>query len=497
MKLRKNPHIYEINLMTWLEALSRREQRKIDLRSIPLREWRDLKALGMDLVWLMGMWHRSPDSRRRARAEPQLVKACGNILEDFNIEDIVGSAYAVHDYRPDPAFGSLEDLRTLKATLEDEGLQLVLDFVPNHTACDHPWITQYPERYVLGEKKGEAACEEGYFLAGRSPDQNCFAHGKDPYFPPWTDTAQINYGQDKTMEAMSETILHLSEHCHGFRCDMAMLILKDVFVQTWGQRLGGKIAEREFWSFAIEKLRSAGRSNILIAEAYWGKDASLISHGFDYAYDKHLYDLMGRGDVRGMKDALSAPVPSQEKMVRFLENHDEERAIMLFGSGKIRCAMIIQATIPGMRFWHHGQWDGHRLHIPVQLRRAPDEASDSDLRAFSERLLKEINHPVFHEGLFKMCHTHGWSDNNSHVNLLAWSWEKGDHRRLIIVNFSSEPAQGYITLSKGLLPMSKHLVFLDPIKKESYQRDFAEVENTGLYSGLESGDFHFFIIEKG
>jgi len=68
---------------------------------------------------------------------------------------------------------------------------------------------------------------------------------------------------------------------------------------------------------------------------------------------------------------------------------------------------------------------------------------------------------------------------------------------LIIVNFSSEPAQGYITLSKGLLPMSKHLVFLDPIKKESYQRDFAEVENTGLYSGLESGDFHFFIIEKG
>ncbi len=494
--LRKNPHIYEINLMTWLAHLSHEEKRNITLNDIPRSEWKRLKEAGMDLIWLMGVWERSPYSRMRARNEAGLLKECRTLLDDFTIADIVGSPYSIYNYEPDPAFGTREELQALKQTIEDEGLLLILDFVPNHTACDHPWIMKHPSRYIQEEKTDLGHCVEEFFLSDTDWGEKCIAHGRDPYFHPWNDTAQVNYFNHETVKAMVETLSSLATCCHGLRCDMAMLVIMDIFRETWGTYLEDKDHHPdEFWSLATERLRSAGTPILMLAEVYWGREMDLIDLGFDYVYDKILYDLMVRSDIEGIRDQISLPVSRQEKMIRFLENHDEPRALSVFGPEKIRCAMIIQATLPGMRFWQHGQLEGNRIRVPVQLRREPLWNGDDELGHFSRHLLEKVNHPVFHEGHWELCPTHGWSDNQTHQDLFAWSWKLDEERRLIVVNFSDLPAQGYIELPPDWLLNGHVLRFYDPLKKKQYSRQSREIERSGLFVDLDCGDWHFFIIE--
>ncbi|MFC1883856.1 alpha-amylase family glycosyl hydrolase [Thermodesulfobacteriota bacterium] len=492
---RKNPHIYEINLMTWLYELSKRSQKNINLRNIPEEKWKYLKEIGMDFVWLMGMWHRSPYSMERAQEEPHLLGEFKNILDDFQEEDIAGSPYSIYDYVPDPTFGSFQDLIHLKESLESQGLGLILDFVPNHTACDFKLINRCPDLFIHGHLNKTGDCEPGFFKADTSLGRICIAHGKDPFFQPWTDTAQINYARKGARDEMSRILLSLSSMCQGLRCDMSMLLLEDVFRMTWAGHLEREEETWEFWPKAIDLLRSEGRPCLLLAEAYWGREEELLAHGFDYAYDKTLYDLMANGDISGLKGYLSGPINKQEKMLRFLENHDEPRALTTFGPNRIKCAMVIHATLPGMRLWQHGQLEGNKIKVPVQLRRAPEEPADINLRDFSENLLKQINHPLFHYGSWEVCETYGWPDNFSHKNLLAWCWRINNEMCLVISNFSSYPAQGYVKIPPEVVSAPEQMSFRDPLKGDLFSRSAEEVERLGLYVDLCSNDFHFFWVE--
>jgi len=494
--LRKNPHLYEINLMPWLKHLSHEKEQRITLENIPNGIWLHLKEIGMDLVWLMGMWQRSADSRRRARREAGLLNDCRSMLGDFKAEDIAGSPYAIGRYLPDPFFGESQDLLSLKERFKDMGLSLILDFVPNHTACDHPWMRQDPEYFVQARPTKKGRCPKGFFPAKDAPARPCIAHGRDPFFSPWNDTAQVNYGNPKAMAAMLDTLSNIIRYCHGLRCDMAMLVLKDVFRKTW-RRYVKNAGEKEFWPHAIEILKSSGGQCLLIAEVYWGMEQKLIDLGFDYTYDKTFYDLLVSFDIKGLRSHLSASVEKQEKMVRFLENHDEPRAMHVFGEERIFGAMVIHATVPGMRFWHHGQFDGNRVRVPVQLARAPVEPVQHELKAFSEKLLQEVNQSVFHDGIWKMCETRGWPDNQSHMGLLAWCWWRGNERRLIVVNFTPSPAQGLVRMPANWLPKAETFFCIDPLKGDKYKRATSETDTSGLHVELEKWDYHFFRVVKG
>jgi len=180
--LRKNPHLYEINLMPWLNHLGQKAQHKITLENIPAGIWSRLKTKGMDLIWLMGMWNRSADSRQRARKEPNLVKNCQSILEDFKAGDISGSPYAIDSYLPDPAFGTRQDLLFLKRRFTDMGLSLILDFVPNHTACDHPWISQNPEYYVQAGPTKKRRVSQGVFPGKKRVRKAVHCPRQGPFF---------------------------------------------------------------------------------------------------------------------------------------------------------------------------------------------------------------------------------------------------------------------------------------------------------------------------
>ncbi len=494
--LRKNPHLYEINLITWLHELCQREQEQITLKNIPEGIWADIKQKGFDLIWLMGVWQRSHDSVKKARNHPDVVKKCRAILKDFKTQDIAGSPYAIPRYVPDSTFGSNHDLFALKDKLEEMGLLLILDFVPNHTACDHDWVKQGTGYYIETRPLKDEECPKGFFLAKKGRERLCIAHGKDPYYAPWTDTAQINCGNPAATRAMAEILSDVSHYCHGFRCDMAMLVVKDVFKKTWGYYIKDDSDAKEFWRVAMDVLGPDKGGCLLLAEAYWGMERDLIDLGFDYTYDKMFYDLLEKEEIQGLKAHLSEPVDFQEKMVRFLENHDEPRAMDVFGNEKIYGAMVILATVPGMRLWHHGQFEGCCYQVPVQLKRKPVEPVNQELKNFSERLLVEVNHSVFHDGIWRLCKTHGWPDNPSHRNLLAWTWDHGEERRLIVVNYSDAPAQGLVMMPVNWLPGSERVRCIDPIKGDKYVLSTGQMEAKGLHVELRERDFHFFNVIK-
>ena len=146
----RHPFLYEINTWPWLWEIGAREGVPVDLGSVPDRYWDELAALGFDAVWLMGVWRRSPAGVALALANPGLVASFGNALPDWQPADVVGSPYCIRDYVVDDHLGGPEGLAKARLALATRGVGLVLDFVPNHVAPDHPWTTTKPELFVAG-----------------------------------------------------------------------------------------------------------------------------------------------------------------------------------------------------------------------------------------------------------------------------------------------------------------------------------------------------------
>src|SRR5215207_5241743 len=184
----RRPIIYEINTWAWLQDLTRWERKPVTLANVPTDEWNALARYGFDAVWLMGVWERSPAGTGIAKANAGLQAEFARVLPDYQPEDNVGSAYCIRRYVVDEQLGGPKGLARARTMLSDRGMRLILDFVPNHVAPDHPWIADHPQYFIQGttrdlkEKPGE------FFQAGSA----VLAHGRDPYFAPWADVAQLN-----------------------------------------------------------------------------------------------------------------------------------------------------------------------------------------------------------------------------------------------------------------------------------------------------------------
>jgi hypothetical protein len=427
----KHPVVYEINTWVWLHELSRTAGRALDLAGVPDEELERLAGLGFDAVWLMGVWRRSPASRDVARDHPDLQFAYRAALPDFSAADVVGSPYAIADYTVDPALGGDGALAALRRRLAERGLRLILDFVPNHVALDHAWVREHPARLLRGTDEDLARAPSEFY---RDPvSGGVFAHGRDPYFPPWTDTLQVDYRSVETRRAMADVLLSLAERCDGARCDMAMLVLRDVFLRTWGGAFAPELAE--FWPAAITDVRARRPDFLLVAEAYWNLEDELRRHGFDYAYDKELYDRLVRSDARAADEHLGAPFERQCGRVRFVENHDERRAADVFGAAASRAAAVLALTVPGLKLVHEGQLEGRRVRLPVQLGRRCPEAADADMERFYRTLLAALRAPCFRAGDWRRLHAGGETPS-----IIAHRWRRGDEARIVVVNLSDEPS---------------------------------------------------------
>jgi glycosidase len=487
----KNPTIYEINTWVWLHDLSQRYKSSITLATIPTEELDGIGELGVDAVWFMGVWERSPEGVRIARQHPGLQTELSLALPDFSEMDVVGSPYSIHRYVVDEHLGGPEGLAAARESLAERGIRLILDFVPNHVALDHPWVFEQPEYLIQGAPEDLDKAPDEFFQAGGK----IFAHGRDPYFPPWTDVAQLNGFNPGLRQASIETLRDIAGQCDGVRCDMAMLLVNRIFVQTWGQRAEDHPGA-EFWEQVVKSVREKHPNFLFMAEAYWDMEGELQQIGFDYCYDKRLYDRLVHESAEAIRLHLQADVAYQEKLVRFIENHDEPRAAATFGHQRSRAAALTASTLPGAKLFHEGQFEARHIKLPVQLGRRPVEPTDRSLQDFYLVLLNLINNPVFQDGEWQLCGTSGWPDNEAYLNLVSWCWRQGDERRLIVVNLSDSSGQACIHLPWNDLA-GKSWRLTDAFSGEIFERDGDEMSDPGLYVDLHPWGFHFLSFEEG
>lgn len=474
--------IYEINTRVWLGELSRGYGRHVTLGAVPEEVWDALVLPGVDTVWLMGVWERSPAGLRIALRDEGLMASFRDALPDVSEADIAGSPYCVRNYVVDPVLGGPEGLAAARVQLAARGTRLLLDHVPNHIAPDHPWLTERPDCLIHGSAEDLARTPGGFMETGGG----IYARGRDPYFPPWPDVVQLNAFSDTLREATVQTLVSIGDQADGVRCDMAMLMMNDIFGKTWGDRAGTAPAE-DFWPYVIARVRARHPRLLFVAEAYWDLEAALQQQGFDHCYDKRLYDRLLHEDAGSVRAHLGADLTYQRGLVRFLENHDEPRAAAVMPGDRQRAAAVAVATLPGATLWHEGQFEGRRVRPPVFLRRRPQEPVDQPLRAFYGRLL-----PVaagVRRGDWRPVTPTGWPDNDSHGELLAWTWTHPDARHLVVVNDSARPAQARLLLPWDDLRGRAHRL-TDLLDGEVYERDGDELTDSGLFVSLPAWGCH-------
>ncbi|HSL24080.1 MAG TPA: alpha-amylase family glycosyl hydrolase [Vicinamibacterales bacterium] len=495
--MRAHPHLYEISTWPYLERLSARAGRPITIGSVPDGEWDRLHSLGFDLVYLMGVWQRSTIGRQIARSEPALFSGYDSALPGWTLADIVGSPYSIAAYSPDPRIGTFGELDAVRRKLHRRGMGLVLDFVPNHTAFDHPWVTEHPQRYVIGSLERFRAQPRDFRLAETSAGPLFVACARDPYFPPWTDAAQLNYFSTETQDEMIAQLKRIARHCDGVRCDMAMLVLGDVFAGTWGQIAARDPAEAaaprtEFW----ERLRQQLPGFLLIAEAYWDREWALQQLGFSFTYDKRLYDRLLHETPASVRDYLRANLDFQTRSVRFLENHDEPRSLAAFGP-RLEAAAVVSGAVPGLRFYFDGQLEGRTRFSPIQLGHWAEEEPRTEVAALYARLLEATNHPVFHDGDWKLLHPSPAGDD-THTDIVSCRWKLGTELRIVAANLGHAGAQAFVPVADDLPARPPAPVLLeDALTGQRHRPDASSLQDRGLFVSLEGGRAQLFRVTPG
>jgi len=486
------PSMYQVNTRVWLNRLAERRGHPLTLEEVPEAELDGWAQAGFDWVWLLGVWQPSQVGAQLARLDAGVRQAAEALLTDPADEDVCSSCFSIASYAVSPALGGERALAVLRRRLSDRGIKLLLDFVPNHTAIDHAWLEEHPEFYIEGSEADLAQAPGNYIRLPLGEGGRILAHGRDPNFPGWTDTLQLNYNHPGLQQAMIETLLQVAERCDGLRCDMAMLELPDVFGRTWGT------ACPPFWPDAIRAVRERHPSFLFLAEVYWDLEARMLQEGFDYAYDKRLYDRLQQQRAVPVCAHLRAGLEEQARLTRFLENHDEPRAAAAFALGPHQAAAIVTYLAPGMRFFHQGQLEGWRRQVPVQLCRSGSEATDGGLAAFYAHLLDVLRMPVVRNGQWKLLECHqAWHGNWTWEDFLCYLWtaEDGD-RVLAAVNYAGHASQGFVRLPlPDLAGCDWRLV--DQMSEAEYLRSGDDLAERGLYLDLPAWGHHVFRLVRG
>jgi len=182
------PALYQLNTRVWQTERSRALGRSATLDDLPDEELDRLAGLGFDWLWLLSVWQTGAAGQRVSRSNPDWRLEFEETLPDLHEEDIAGSGFAITAYTVLPSLGGDAALARLRERLRERGLRLMLDFVPNHTALDHPWVEAHPEFYVAASEADLARSPADYTWVRRPEGDRLLAHGRDPYFPGWPDT---------------------------------------------------------------------------------------------------------------------------------------------------------------------------------------------------------------------------------------------------------------------------------------------------------------------
>jgi hypothetical protein len=488
----RHPLLYQLNTAVTLDELGRARGRQATLDDFPEAMFDALAGANFEWLWLLGVWRTGPMGQRISRTNPSIRKGLGDVPDSI----ITGSPFAVREYSVREEWGGQAALARTRSRLCDRGARLMVDFVVNHVALDHPWVDEHPEYFIHGTEEDLAREPQNWVALTSRGKRTVLAYGRDPYFAGWPDTLQLNYRHQGSRRAMVDQLRRIARMADGARCDMAMLVRPDVFQKTWGERSvpidGSAPINAPFWQDAIQAIKAEYPNFKFIAEVYWDREWELQQEGFDFTYDKRLYDRLRSGSGRAVREHLWATPEFQNRSVRFLENHDEPRAAAVFPLEVHRAAATIAFLVPGMRFFYDGQFEGRRAHPSMHVCRRPAEEPDPAVQDFYRRLLPCLKRTEVHEGVWHLwpCRS-AWEGNGTWEDMIVCTWTAGNQRTLVAVNYAPVAGQCYATLDlPGLAGETFELT--DRLSGVRYERQGDGLRTNGLYLDMPPWGHHVF-----
>ncbi len=516
-----NPSLYQINTRVLLNRL-RQSNAQATLANLDIDG--GAKLAGFDWVWLLSVWQTSTAARAISRKRSGWLQEFRDTLPDLQEEDIGGSGFAIADYKVSEELGGAKALAAFRQKLQQRGQKLMLDFVPNHMGLGHHWLQEHPDYFILADARDAEREPHNYFKTVLPDGKEIYAaHGRDPYFEGWPDTIQLDYSNPALQEEMTKILLEIAGQCDGVRCDMAMLVEPEIFERTWKNRgdSRGKLKGvfKPFWREAIKRVKAVYPDFCFMAEVYWDMEWQLQQAGFDYTYDKRLYDRLRNGDTAGVRAHLTADLGYQSKMARFLENHDEPRAAAVFGEEMEKAAAVATFLTPGLRFFHEGQFEGCCKRISPHLVRGPQENENINLKEFYNNLLAALVEPT-RTGTFTLLGTRpAWQDNWTYSSILGYLWQKitpdqaeetGSAEKepskndlskpakapargdclLAVVNLSDHQSQCYLPMNIA----GCNLILEDKLSNTVYERKGDTMSQEGLYLDMSPFQCHIFAV---
>lgn len=477
------------SVLVWFDQLSKKYHRPVKLLSdIPDEELDILSHWGFSGLWLIGIWQRSPSSK-------QIKNLCGN-------PEAESSAYSLYDYLISDALGGEEALDNLKSRCMQRGIRLACDMVPNHTGLDSRWMRENPDYFLSLDYSpypaysfiGVDLCsdpgiglfiEDHYFnrsdaavvfkrLDRGSGEVRYIYHGNDGTNMPWNDTAQLNYLNPELREEVIRTILNTARKFPIIRFDAAMTLTRKHYQRLWfpvpgsggdiptraGQGLSaeefGRQMPVEFWREVVDRINSELPDTLLLAEAFWMMEGYFVrTLGMHRVYNSafmHMLKDEKNEDYRQLiKNTLEFDPQILKRYANFMNNPDEETAVVQFGKGdKYFGVCTMMATLPGLPLFGHGQFEGFSEKYGMEYSKAyRAEQPDRGLIEHHERVIAPLLHKRYLFSEVEQFRLYDLVSGSGEVNenVFVYSNSSGGERALVIYNNSMAGASGWIKTS--------------------------------------------------
>ena len=516
--------------LVWLHQLSKTYQRDIHrLDQIPDEELDCIATRGFTTLWLIGLWKRSNASRT-------IKQRCGN-------PDAAPSAYAIHDYEIAENIGGWNALHQLKDRCWQRKIRLTADMVPNHTGIDSQWMRDHPDWFLSlphspypsysfnsanlsADPRFEIYLEDHYYDRSdaavvfkrvdlASGETRYIYHGNDGTHTPWNDTAQLNYLNAETREAVIQNILHVAKNFSIIRFDAAMTLAKKHIHRLWFPRpgSGGAIPSRaehgmtteefdkwipqEFWQEVVHRINKELPDTLLLAEAFWMMEGYFVrTLGMHRVYNSAFMNMLKDEDNakyrQTIKNTLHFDPNILKRFVNFMNNPDEDTTLVQFGDGdKYFGVCTLMVTMPGLPMFGHGQIEGFSEKYGMEYQYAYlDESPREDIiRRHEEEIFPLMKSRYLFAGIENFFLFDFLSDGDVDENVFAYSNASKSEYVLVVYNNSPQSSQGYIRQGiaqrLGLRATKDDWCLLRESKTNLwYIRKSSEIHQQGLFVNL-------------
>ncbi|MRS02103.1 alpha-amylase, partial [bacterium] len=455
------------------------------LDRIPDTELLNLQAHGINGLWLIGLWQRSPASAR-------IKQLTGN-------PDAVSSAYSLYSYKIAEELGGNASYEVLKQKAERFSIRLASDMVPNHMGIDSEWVIHHPEWFLSVETSPFPAysfngpdlssddniliqIEDHYYertdaavvfrrIDKRSGEVRYIYHGNDGTAMPWNDTAQLNYLDPAVREMVIQNIIEIARKFPIIRFDAAMTLAKKHIQRLWYPEpgSGGAIPSRssysitqhefdravpkEFWREVVERVEREVPGTLLLAEAFWLMEGYFVrTLGMHRVYNSAFMHMLRDEDNEGyrklIKNTLEFDPEILKRFVNFMNNPDERTAIEQFGSGdKYFGVCTLMVTLPGLPMFGHGQIEGLTEKYGMEYRKP--KLDETGIYEFDKQHFQKIGPLLRQRELFANADhfrlfDFQQSDGSVNENVYAYTNQLGKQRVLVLFNNAYQETQGRV-----------------------------------------------------